>query len=129
MLGPDGSVTCTFVIDRDRALLIADRRSEHVACASGGPVLSAGEMRFGFTTDSVVVEGVTNQSTGYCPEPRSWNHVADALDEIGLEHPGGFSTKFVFRRCHRCESTNLVKDDWYYCAVCNADLPADWNFA
>ena len=32
------TVTVTFVIDAEGSLRIADRRSEHVACAQGGPV-------------------------------------------------------------------------------------------
>src|SRR5205823_616346 len=36
--GPDGLVAVTFVIDEQGDLLLADRRSEHVACAGGGPV-------------------------------------------------------------------------------------------
>ena len=34
----------TFVIDATALLRVADQRSEHVACAGGGPVLSAGEL-------------------------------------------------------------------------------------
>ena len=34
----------TFVIGVDGVLRVADRRSEHVACAGGGDVLSAGEL-------------------------------------------------------------------------------------
>jgi hypothetical protein len=73
----------TFVIDLNGDLLVADRRSEHVACAGGGPVLSAGEMFFLVEEDRVEVTDVSNQSTGYCPEPSSWPGVAAALDRIG----------------------------------------------
>ena len=34
----------TFVVDERGALRVADRRSEHVACAGGGVVFSAGEL-------------------------------------------------------------------------------------
>src|SRR6478736_1227958 len=66
-----GVVTATFVIDATGGLLIADRRSEHVACAGRKPVLSAGEISFAIGSDVKVI-GITNQSTGYCPEPESW---------------------------------------------------------
>src|SRR5689334_6891406 len=66
-----GSVIATFVVDAAGQLLVADRRSEHVACAGGLPVQSAGEITFALG-ESIEVAGVTNQSTGYCPEPRSW---------------------------------------------------------
>src|SRR6186997_241585 len=70
--GPDGLVAATFVIDANGDLLVADRRSEHVACAGGGPVLSAGETFFGVEGDRREVAEVSNQSTGFCPEPESW---------------------------------------------------------
>ena len=41
----DGSVICTFVIDLERQLWINDRRSEHVVCAGGLEILSAGEIQ------------------------------------------------------------------------------------
>src|ERR1700754_1038757 len=68
------AVRATFIIDTDGWLWIADRHSEHVACAAGRDVLSAGEMTFETNrqTQVVVVSAVTNQSAGYCPEPESW---------------------------------------------------------
>jgi hypothetical protein len=42
-LNKDGLLVVTFAIDAKGSLRVADRRSEHVACAGGGPVLSAGE--------------------------------------------------------------------------------------
>ena len=115
----------TFIIGLDGNLYIAPQRSEHVACASGGPVLSAGEITF--EDDCVVVE-ITNQSTGFCPEPESWPAVSDALDRIGLDHPKRFTTEIVFRLCPSCGQRNVVKDSWFHCAVCSASLPAHWNF-
>lgn len=41
-----GLLVCTFVIDSEGYLRIADRHSEHVACSGGNPVLSAGEIFF-----------------------------------------------------------------------------------
>ncbi len=119
------STTLTFVIDEDGALRVAPRRSEHVACARGRPVLSAGEL----TIDrSLAVAFASNQSTGYCPEPDSWPAVARALDELGVKHPRGFSFEATFRRCERCGERNLVKDQVFECAICGAELPRTWNF-
>lgn len=119
----------TFVVDLKGRLLIADRHSEHVACAGGSDVLSAGEMFFALDDDDDVwVEEVSNQSTGYCPEPESWAAVGAALDRAGLEHPGGFTTACLFRRCEACASRNIVKDGWFHCDLCGASLPEHWNF-
>src|SRR3954447_5694737 len=41
-MSQEGLIAATFVIDPERRLRLADRRSEHVACAGGGTVLSAG---------------------------------------------------------------------------------------
>src|SRR5438045_827951 len=57
---PDGLVAATFVIDAAGNLLLADRRSEHVACAGGGPVMSAGEMFFLVEGDRVEVAEASN---------------------------------------------------------------------
>lgn len=116
----------TFTIGLDGCLCLAPRRSEHIACAAGGNVLSAGEITI---DDDMAVTEITNQSTGYCPEPESWNAVSDALDGAGLEHPGRFTTEVIFRRCLHCNERNLVKDSWYYCGICDARLPARWNFS
>jgi hypothetical protein len=121
----DGTITATFVIDGDGTLRLAPRRSEHVACASGGPVLSAGEITLAHKGD---VAAVSNQSTGFCPEPESWPQVADALDRIPISHPGAFTSPIVFRLCPKCDERNIVKDHWFVCAICGADLPAEWNF-
>lgn len=126
--GPDGLVAATFAIDEKGGLLLADRRSEHVACAGGGPVSSAGEMFFLAEDDRVEVAEASNQSTGYCPEPESWLAVAAALDRIGVAHPGRFTVEVVFRRCEGCGERNVVRDGWFVCGVCGAELPAEWNF-
>src|SRR5687768_11921250 len=93
----EGEVTVTFIIDLRGNLWIADRHSEHVVCAAGGPVLSAGEMTFQVAKAKVEVLEVTNQSTGFCPEPASWPSVSNALDKVGLAHPDDFTTYFHFR--------------------------------
>lgn len=121
----DGSITATFVVGTDGNLRLAPRRSEHVACATGGPVLSAGEITF---SDDCDVAEITNQSTGFCPEPESWSSVADALDRIPVDHPDDFTLRVIFRLCPKCNERNLVKDGWFVCDLCGADLPADWNF-
>jgi hypothetical protein len=118
----------TFVIDVGGILRLAPRRSEHVACAGGGPVLSAGEMTFGLGPDGWEVTEVTNLSTGYCPEADSWPAVARALDRTGVAHPGRFTDEFIFRRCPRCDGRNVVKDGDYTCAICGEALPSQWNF-
>ena len=122
----DGTLTATFVIDATGLLRLADQRSEHVACAQGGPVLSAGEITFDLSDLSV--PDVSNQSTGFCPEPESWSHVADALDRLDVTHPACFTIPIVFRLCPRCGERSIVKDDWYVCALCDAELPRVWNF-
>jgi hypothetical protein len=126
--GTDGLIAATFVIDARGDLLLADRRSEHVACAGGGPVLSAGEMFFLVAGERVEVAEVSNQSTGFCPEPASWSAVAAALNRIGVVHPGRFTFEIVFRRCPACGERSVVKEGWLVCGVCGADLPAKWNF-
>jgi hypothetical protein len=61
---PDGLIPATFVVTPDGAFRIAHRRSEHVACAGGQAVLSAGEV-FWSVDETVEVVEITNQSTGY----------------------------------------------------------------
>ena len=117
-----GEVVATFIMDTNGCLWVADRHSEHVACAAGGPVLSAGEMGFRVTKEEIEVSNVTNQSTGFCPDAASWPRVAEALRGVGLSHPDEFTVSFTFRRCDGCGSINLVKDDWFVCGVCDAEL-------
>lgn len=126
--GRDSLVAATFVIDEQGDLLVADRRSEHVACAGGGTVLSAGEMFFLIEGDRVEVAEVSNQSTGFCPEPESWAAVAAALDRAEVAHPDRFTNEILFRLCTACAERNVVKDGWFVCGVCGAGLPAEWNF-
>jgi hypothetical protein len=126
--GAAGLIAATFVIDPEGVLRLADRRSEHVACAEGGPVLSAGEMFFSVAGDAFVVDEVTNLSTGYCPEPESWDAVGDALDRLGVVHPGRFTAEVIFRLCPECGERNVVKDGWFACPVCGGELPQIWNF-
>jgi hypothetical protein len=99
-----------------------------VACAGGRPVLSAGEITLERGPDGWEVTSVTNQSTGYCPEGSSWPAVGQALDRIGVPHPGWFTDEFTFRRCPRSGERNLVRDGDFTCALCDAHLPGSWNF-
>ena len=77
---------------------------------------------------AALIESVSNQSTGYCPEPESWPAVARAISAAGLLAPETYSPSLIFRRCPTCQTINVVKDDEFVCAVCEANLPAEWNF-
>ncbi len=124
-----GLVPLTFVVTAGGELRVALRGSEHVACAGGDDVLTAGELFVARNaTGQVRIEEASNQSTGYCPEPTSWPALAAALDRAGVLHPGGFTQEIVFRRCTKCHERNLVKEDWLVCALCDAPLPPAWNF-
>ncbi|MEW1795394.1 MULTISPECIES: hypothetical protein [Streptomyces] len=117
----------TFVVGTDGVLRLAPRRSEHVACAGGDMVLSAGEISFTRDADRWAVSEVSNQSTGYCPDVISWSAVARALDEAELGRPFGFTHEVVFRRCPNCQEHNIVREDDFVCVFCDGDLPATWN--
>ena len=121
-------VPATFVVDISNQIWLADRRSEHVACAAGAGVLAAGELVISESGKSVEVIEATNQSTGYCPEPACWSAVSAALDEAAIPHPARFTTAFEFRRCDGCGSTNLIKDDVFECSVCGGELSREWNY-
>lgn len=98
----------TFVVALDDVLRLAPRRSEHIALAGGRDVLAAGEMAFASAGIGWRVAEVTNQSTGYCPDPDCWPAVAKALDRLGfttswrLHRPGHLSPLPELRRAqHR----------------------------
>ncbi|MEU2702434.1 MULTISPECIES: hypothetical protein [Micromonospora] len=117
----------TFVVDLDGVLRLAPRRSEHIALAGGRDVLAAGEMAFALAGGGWRASEVTNQSTGYCPDPDCWPAVAEALDRVGVPHPGRFTDQVIFRRCPSCGERNIVRDDDFTCALCGDTLPARWN--
>lgn len=127
--GANGEWIVTFIVNARGELWIADRRSEHVACAAGGPVMGAGEMTFAIVGERVEVVAISNQSTGFCPPPSTWLHVGAALDAASLPHPDNWTARFEFRRCDNCGAINLLKDDWFVCAMCDAELAREWNFA
>lgn len=114
----------TYVVATNGCLRLAPRRGEHVACAEGEPVRAAGEIAF---TGAWSASYVTNHSTGYCPDITSWPAVAAALGRLGISHPGAFTPAVIFRRCVDCHEVNVVRDDFYVCVFCEADLPAAWN--
>ena len=117
----------TFVIDLQGRLRLAPRRSEHVVCAGGQRVLGAGEIGFEKSGEGWAVDHVSNQSTGYCPDLESWGAVTSALDRVGLLRPSGFTQPLVFRCCPHCAELNVVKEEFFVCAFCESDLPAEWN--
>lgn len=125
---PDNTITVTFIVDLDHQLWVNDRHSEHVLCANGGDILSAGEMTFEIEKGKLQIVDTTNQSTGYCPEPESYLAVKFALEKTDIAHLPQFTTAYQFRRCDECGTKNIVKDDWYVCGVCDADLSHEWNF-
>jgi hypothetical protein len=84
-------------------------------------------MTFNVKRGGVSVSWVTNQSTGYCPEPDSWAAVEAALAGAGIAAPDGFSQAFDFRRCPRCGSITIVKDGIFECGECSTPLPEEWN--
>jgi hypothetical protein len=118
----------TFVVALDGGLRLAPRRSEHVALAGGQDVLGAGEMTFARDGSGWRVAEVTNQSTGYCPDPDCWPAVCRALDRLGIVHPGDFTEHVIFRRCPACGERNVVRDGDFTCVLCDNPLPVRWNF-
>ncbi|MGW0605993.1 hypothetical protein [Streptomyces sp. NPDC002640] len=140
---PDVGEVFTYVVDLRGLLRLAPRRSEHVVCAGGEPVLAAGEIRFradgGGGTDrrgggdgpavagGRVVAEVSNLSTGYCPDVTSWQAVAAALDAAGIGRPEGFTDPVVFRWCPSCRQVQIVRDAYFVCVFCDGDLPEEWN--
>jgi hypothetical protein len=116
-----GLIPATFVIDLDKNLRLADRRSEHVACAQGKEVLSAGEIFFAIDGEDIEVIEISNQSTGYCPDPDSWLIVEEVLNQIGIRHPGRFTLEITFAVCQKCGQKNIVKGD-RRCGNCGFEI-------
>ncbi|MCB1047773.1 MAG: hypothetical protein KDC10_11310 [Calditrichaeota bacterium] len=123
--GKDEDGWATYVVGSDGCLLVAPRRSEHVSCASGLPVLAAGELHF---EENGSIDEISNLSTGYCPNEGCWPEVRCALERAGLKHPDGFTSIAIFRRCPCCNNHSIVKDNWFVCPFCDSPLPVEWNF-
>ena len=123
----DDCLTMTFAVPADGSLRVAPRRSEHVACARGADVLAAGELVIRLNPALEVV-GASNLSTGYCPEPSCWEALQRALRSLDIPAPPALTFSCTFRKCPACGERNLVKDDWFVCAICDGPLPAEWNF-
>ncbi len=119
--------TVTFVVDAWGTLLIAERQTEHVACAGNRAVVAAGEMCFAIIGKEVEVLRISNQSTGYCPETSSWDAMLSVIESLGLTPPNGFDPCCEFRRCTTCDAVNIIKHEVFECAVCNSELPQEYN--
>lgn len=117
----------TFIVNIKGGLMLSERHSEHVRCAGGAPVLSAGEITFLKRGKEMEVVEISNQSTGYCPRPASWPALQKALAAIGMAYPEGFTQTYEFRYCSRCESINLIKEQVFICSVCDTALSLAWN--
>jgi len=116
-------IISTFIIDLDYNLRINDRHSEHVVCANGEPVLSAGEITFELKKSKVIrISQITNQSTGYCPSVKSWDSVKIALNKTKIDFPEFFTTEFIFRICEKCGWINVIKDNYFYCINCENEF-------
>ena len=124
----DGLFWATYIVSKEETLYISDRRSEHVACAKGEEVLAAGEIGFGIEKGKPEILEISNQSTGYCPEPESWNTVEKVLRNTQIPFPTDFTFKVIFRLCEKCGARNIVRDSYYVCAICENELTKKWNF-
>ena len=126
-LPSSNSITATYVVDTAGDLWISDRRTEHIFCSGGQSVSAAGEITFDLSGGQVEVVGLSNQSTGFCPEPISWGAVQKALKKASISHPDDFTEIYHFRRCSECAQINIVKNDIFECAVCGSPLSKEWN--
>ena len=119
----------TYIISETGRLRIGDRHTEHVACSGRKPVLAAGEIAFEVEGKSIEVMEVSNLSTGFCPKIDCWPSVKSALEKAEIRAPDEFTYKFEFRKCTACGQRNTIKDNQFYCSICDAELPGHWNFA
>jgi len=118
---------CTYVVDANGVLRIAARRTEHVVCAGGGEVFTAGELRFEPVDGDLRVSEATNQSTGYCPDSASYDALASTLERAGIDAPTWWTHSFEFRVCVSCGERAIVKDEWFVCEFCAEELPERYN--
>jgi hypothetical protein len=126
ILDRNNSVTSTYIIDIKGVIWIGDRHMEHVVCAKGQPVLSAGEITLTIN-ETINASFITNQSTGFCPKPQSWKYTKLALEQANIRYPEELSVALEFRICTHCNTINIIKENHFYCAVCDNQLPNDWN--
>ena len=124
----DRQMTFTYVVQPLAQLYLADRRSEHIACARGGAVLTAGEITFERHGSDLILIETSNLSTGFCPESTSWPSLSVALVTAGFPAIECFTQPFEFRLCVTCQQTCVIKDDTYDCPSCFGSLPRDWNY-
>ncbi|AFM06300.1 hypothetical protein Fleli_3998 [Bernardetia litoralis DSM 6794] len=125
----NNSIIATFIINENHQLVINDRHSEHVQCAGGKNVISAGEISFLIEKkDKISINEISNQSTGYCPKPESWKYVEKVLSKIEIEYPNYFTLAFDFRLCTNCQTINLIKEQVFECQMCETELDLKWNF-
>ena len=114
----------TYVVDLRGRLRVAPRRSEHVACASADPLLAAGEFTSGPPPQSpapaTTRRATPLTSTAYRARARAARGRARTAARV-------LSGPIVFRRFPRCREINVVKGGWFVCALCDADLPEQWN--
>lgn len=120
-------IVFTYVVLPPASLFIADRRSEHVACARGGEVLAAGEITLCRSGGDLEVVECSNLSTGYCPESSSYEALDRALTAAGFDEIESYTYPFEFRRCNGCGGIQVIKDDVYECSSCDRILPEKWN--
>lgn len=120
--------TVTYVVLASGELRMAERQTEHVACAEGGPVRAAGEMSFEIHKREVHITSLSNLSTGFCPEPEYLEQVLALVASLQVDLSTCDVHFFEFRRCQECQSTNVIKVGDPFCVVCDAPLPEEWNF-
>lgn len=124
----DTRFTFTYVVQPPARLFVADRHSEHVACARAGAVLTAGEITFERSGGFLSVVETSNLSTGYCPESHSWPALSSALVVSGFQPLEGFTFPFEFRYCVQCSHSCVIKDGVFECPACGHELPTSWNY-
>ncbi len=115
----------TYVVVPEGRLLLAHRRTEHVACAGGDDVLGAGEAQLDPDGEAL---WLSNYSSGYCPDASCYDAVSAAFTSAGIGVPPSFSHAVVFRKCPGCGERNVVKDGDFTCSLCESALPEHWNF-
>jgi hypothetical protein len=82
----------TYVVTIEGVFLLGGHLNEHVAVASGQPVLAAGEATLEEQADGTWhITELNNRSYGYMPDASSWTAVDQALAQTGIVYPDGFA--------------------------------------